>query len=244
MFNLFNRIPVINKHTVEKNGLVYYKNELFDGEAKAIDSHNRKTLIVECLKGKKIGPWLEDMHKYGGEWFMRIHHLFLAPNSKILKYWNSHFAIRKASGSGIKWSTEPSDLDRSFALDFNIFDQQAMDLSFYGNYHDGLKEGIWRSKSNRGDVFCEFTFSNNEKHGKATWYFVNGKIRCLGSYKNGKMNGEWTWYYDNGQIEKIIKFRDNLPYGQKKFFESDGVAQGKQAVKKDRTFKIDNTNVI
>ena len=165
MFNLFNRIPVINKHTVEKNGLVYYKNELFDGEAKVIDSHNRKTLIVECLKGKKVGPWLEEMDKYGADEYGNNRCFFLWSNTKLLKYWKSHFAPRKKSYTGIKINRELSDLELSFNtefLNFNTTERQSMNLSFYGNYNDGLKESIWRSKSNRGDVFCEFTFSNNK----------------------------------------------------------------------------------
>ncbi len=57
-------------------------------------------------------------------------------------------------------------------------------------------------KGMSGKKVYEGGFLNGYAHGKATWYYPNGKVSEQGEYFEGDQNGDWNTYFPNGKVKK------------------------------------------
>jgi antitoxin component YwqK of YwqJK toxin-antitoxin module len=67
-----------------------------------------------------------------------------------------------------------------------------------GDYHDGLKVGVWITYFPNGYRKSEFTFVNNRPNGPAVIYFENGKKAEEGTWVVNRWVGEYHLYYEDG----------------------------------------------
>ena len=49
------------------------------------------------------------------------------------------------------------------------------------------------------------------KHGKQTWFHINGVVSCVGAYILGKETGDWVWYNDKGKIILKGTYENDFP---------------------------------
>ncbi len=89
-----------------------------------------------------------------------------------------------------------------------------------------------------GKKVYEGGFLNGYAHGKATWYFPNGKINEQGEYFEGDSHGDWLVFHPNGKVKrKYFKYygystgtwEDYNYFGEPigKFDYKDGLSHGK-----------------
>ena len=65
---------------------------------------------------------------------------------------------------------------------------------------DGLKEGVWVSYHNNGQLFQKGEYKNGKKEGVWVFYQDNGLLMSKGEFKDGKEEGEYVSYWSNGQF--------------------------------------------
>lgn len=229
MFNFFKRKIRIERDTIFRNGTVYHKQKPFDGEGYVYVEEQKKTIKVRCFNGKKIGFWAEKKDKYVS---LNKRFLFTVPNWDLTKFWDSFFP---KSNSLIKINISP---DPEFTNRYGIYGlntgcelsprspfekefDKPTSMTFFGEYVDGAKKGVWYSLFKNGNKFCEIEYEKNKRNGKAFWYYISGKIRCKGTFIDDEMNGDWIWYYDDGEIEKKLRFKRGKFIRSRQFFDLD-----------------------
>lgn len=68
------------------------------------------------------------------------------------------------------------------------------------------RNGKWTSWFDDGKKNSQGTYVNGELDGKYTVWHPNGNIHYTGQYKKGKQIGKWTFYNDNGKLLKEIEY--------------------------------------
>ncbi len=94
---------------------------------------------------------------------------------------------------------------------------------------EGLKNGDWKEFYTTGQLKAEGAYKDDEKAGKWTYYFADGKIEQTGKYDaKGKLTGKWVWYYPSGNILRQENFLNGLADGLMSEFTEDGnlIAEG------------------
>jgi len=100
----------------------------------------------------------------------------------------------------------------------------------YGNFDhdvktgdvDNIYNGILREWDNNGDLYLEYNYKREKKHGKQRRWYSNGQIEILYNFSNGKLNGEQKSWHDNGKIKSVIFYKNDLLHGVFKKWNSSG----------------------
>lgn len=130
-----------------------------------------------------------------------------------------------------------------------IYEHQSRDfeLKENGRFHLGVKDSIWNTYNNQGELIKRVEYELGVLHGDYLT-FENDHLLITGTYKNGKKKGAWinhvkkdTLYYYGGQSPQSIK-RDNWIKRQwKKIFKSkeqDSITAVNKAVLKNDTTSV------
>ena len=65
-------------------------------------------------------------------------------------------------------------------VEFGYNSSDSMYCYVYGQYKNGLEEGLWTKTDTSGTLFVEMTYVNGKRLGYFTNYFKNGKLRLKG----------------------------------------------------------------
>lgn len=96
-------------------------------------------------------------------------------------------------------------------------------ISQEGNFKHGLKNGYFKEYDRNGDLISATKFVDGEKVEKAeefakldvrTDYYPNGKVKVVGTYKDGIPQGVRREYNSDGQVEKSYIFLNGRIIGE------------------------------
>lgn len=82
--------------------------------------------------------------------------------------------------------------------------------------------------NSNGEKEFEGYFSNNEKSGVWTEWYLSGEKKSEYSYKKGMKNGSFTEWYENGEIKFQGTYTNNTPSGKWQFWNEDGELESEQ----------------
>jgi antitoxin component YwqK of YwqJK toxin-antitoxin module len=93
----------------------------------------------------------------------------------------------------------------------------------YYTYNKGKKELVkevqyFENKQKK----MEGTYLNNQRSGKWTAWYKNGKVWSEGFFKDGLSEGVRTVYYDNGKIYMVGNYALDQKVGKWKFYDNTG----------------------
>lgn len=124
-----------------------------------------------------------------------------------------------------------------------FYDTNGTETGMFDYYKNGIQKLFYSDSS----VLQEIEYLNGLAHGKAVWYYPDGKIETVGNYFDGDRNGEWLWYNydgqvisraqyvygkaegtwynysDNGKIRTIKNYSDDILNGEYKIFNEAGI---------------------
>lgn len=87
-----------------------------------------------------------------------------------------------------------------------------------GNIKDGLKDGVWKTYYENGEISQTSMYVRSELNGlQQTWY-PSGNINVEGEMQNNKRVGEWNWYFESGNPESNVYFVNDKKEGTQKFW--------------------------
>ncbi|MEI7980511.1 MAG: toxin-antitoxin system YwqK family antitoxin [Bacteroidota bacterium] len=69
-----------------------------------------------------------------------------------------------------------------------------------GAYKDNERDGKWSYWYENGKLWSEGNFILGKADGKRTAFFENGKVRYEGFYKEDMRVGKWRFYDENGKL--------------------------------------------
>ena len=100
----------------------------------------------------------------------------------------------------------------------------------YGNFETNVKtgdvnniyNGILREWNNNGDLYLEYNYKKEKKHGKQKRWYTNGQLEILYNFSNGKLEGEQKSWHNNGKVKSIIYYKKDLLHGVFKKWNSKG----------------------
>lgn len=82
-----------------------------------------------------------------------------------------------------------------------------------GHFHYGLKEGIWKSWYENGELKSSVTWKKGSKYGEAVYYDKYGKMQQRANYKNDFLNGLFTYY--KGKEEINVRYKKGIEIKKK-----------------------------
>ncbi|MDO5089902.1 MAG: toxin-antitoxin system YwqK family antitoxin, partial [Leptotrichiaceae bacterium] len=83
-----------------------------------------------------------------------------------------------------------------------------------GRYTEGKREGSWKIYSEKGRLWKNYEYRNNELNGLYISYYTNtGMKEISGNYKNDKPDGVWNEYYPNGNRKKSGTYKEGKKIG-------------------------------
>ncbi|MEW4923104.1 hypothetical protein [Algibacter sp. 2305UL17-15] len=131
-----------------------------------------------------------------------------------------------------------------------------------GAFNYGLKDGVWKSWYENGQLQLQEFWKAGYKDGKSTVYDSEGKIISVGDYRNNLKTGRWinyktkdTTYHKNnstyterplGLIERVLRKRDSLEKVQiklDKIFKRKTDSLKRLKIKFDRKIKKQNDSI-
>lgn len=69
------------------------------------------------------------------------------------------------------------------------------------------------------------TMMNGIEHGKATWYYPDGKVNSEGEFFNGERHGKWIWNHPNGKRYSETEYIHGKIHGTEKDWFDDGTLE-------------------
>lgn len=85
-----------------------------------------------------------------------------------------------------------------------------------------LKEGLYKTKHQNGNVHTAVNYKAGRKNGLSTSYYENGNKQLEMPYENGIRSGVSNKYYESGDIYAKTPFVDNEINGIRKTYYSNG----------------------
>lgn len=164
---------------------INYKNNEYEGLYTAYYSNGKIKTQGHYINGEKYGIWIN----YEVNGAVENQYFYFADNKKVWgyeylsngKYYKKYKYVR-----GILREVHHCDTN-GISIDSASFPTGTARFSLKGLSGKKVYEG---------------GFLNGFAHGKATWYYPNGKINEQGEYFEGDANGEWLIYHPNGKIKR------------------------------------------
>lgn len=75
-------------------------------------------------------------------------------------------------------------------------------MKSYGEFKEGLRDGIWRVWYENGNLWSEGEFKDGKADGFRKVYYENGQLRYRGFFSMDKKSGKWEFYDENGMKQK------------------------------------------
>lgn len=76
--------------------------------------------------------------------------------------------------------------------------------------------------------------NGEDKFGKWTSYYENGKIESVENYENGKLNGIYKYYHDNGQLWTERTYKDGMLWDVYSNYNRNGKTQDQGTLKMEQ----------
>ena len=87
-----------------------------------------------------------------------------------------------------------------------------------GEYKDGLKEGLWKTFFNNGNVATKKSYVKGNPTGTSYTFYEDGKKRSVENIENGIV----SFWYQNGKKQSEGRMKDNLRDSVWTFWNEDG----------------------
>lgn len=84
-----------------------------------------------------------------------------------------------------------------------------------------------------GELLSSVTYTNEERHGPAQFYWKNGKLWGEGEYAHGRTNGIWKNYYESGTLKSEGTFKAGKKEGIWKSYHPNGQLSWEALYKND-----------
>lgn len=108
-----------------------------------------------------------------------------------------------------------------------IYCQNTNKYGYTDIYHEdlnGRKQGLLICKSHKGNVVYEWTYLDNEKHGRCITYNYNGTVRRIENYKEGVLDGIFEEFYSDGSKKSRMRYIAGTITGQVEHWDPLGKA--------------------
>lgn len=73
-----------------------------------------------------------------------------------------------------------------------------------GGYADSLRDGLWRSWYENGNLWSELEYAKGRRHGSYRAFYENGKKRFEGRFEDDRKKGEWVFFDSTGKETSTI----------------------------------------
>lgn len=82
-----------------------------------------------------------------------------------------------------------------------------------GHYENGLKVGLWTTKSEQGQLSEWQDYESGLEHGLFVSYHHTKNKKCEGRYVHGKHEGRWYWWYADEMVRETGDYTSGLKQG-------------------------------
>ena len=89
------------------------------------------------------------------------------------------------------------------------------------SYVDGMKQGLWMSLDNRGQLLERAYYYNDQLHGNYIKY-NRTRVKEERYYLNGQLEGPLKKYYDNGNLMEESVYRGGKLNGMARWYDQEG----------------------
>ncbi|TLX76200.1 toxin-antitoxin system YwqK family antitoxin [Labilibacter sediminis] len=104
-----------------------------------------------------------------------------------------------------------------------IYNKQGDKILEKGNFTNNLKDGIWTSFFDNGNINHEITFVKGKAKGLAKFYYENGLLRESGNWQIDHWQGEYQYYFESGQLSYDWNYNEKgKREGEQKYFHANG----------------------
>jgi len=100
-------------------------------------------------------------------------------------------------------------------------------LKQYGDFRNGLLNGIYIENFINGNKYREFNFKDGKEHGVFNEYYFNGNLKWTCTFKNGVPNGTHQTFYENGIQSTVCKWENGIPIGEDIHYDTNGQIEEK-----------------
>ena len=95
-------------------------------------------------------------------------------------------------------------------LEEGLWTYNTGDIKMEGEYKEGARTGEWKYWYDNGNLFFKGSFLDDNPDGKHTYYWDNGKTKEEGVYIMGKREGEWTRFNYDGTIFLVTSYKNGI----------------------------------
>lgn len=157
--------------------------------------------------------------------FFSCHNLFDGKNGKRITHFKGTNKVRQSieyKDEKLNGWWEEYYISGKLKSKKNYVNDTIHDTSFY--YHEngalaeinifkkGSKEGCWKKYNNKGVLYNELNFLNNDLNGIVTTYSYNsGKLLKRQNYNNGRAEGLQEFFYKNGNKKSSFELHASDP---------------------------------
>ena len=100
----------------------------------------------------------------------------------------------------------------------------------YGNFTKDIKtgdindiyNGILREWNDDGNLYIEYKYKNEKKHGHQKRWYPNGQLEILYNFQKGELSGEQKNWHDNGKTKSLIFYKNDVLHGIYKKWNRQG----------------------
>lgn len=82
-----------------------------------------------------------------------------------------------------------------------------------GEYRNGLKTGLWTTKSENGYLLEWQDYVEGELHGLSVSYYANRNKKHEGRLSHDKRHGAWRTWYESGNPKSEAVYKNDRQYG-------------------------------
>ena len=93
-------------------------------------------------------------------------------------------------------------------------------LKFTGNFSKGKRNGCFTGWHENGNKKFEENFQNGVKNGISTEWREDGNTKTKGNFDHGMAIDSLLSWYKNGQIYSIVRYGNNKPISETRFYEN------------------------
>ncbi|MDR1730453.1 MAG: hypothetical protein LBR52_07320 [Prevotellaceae bacterium] len=193
------KMLIKNSWNVDGNQMVKNGNGTYTS---CFEDKKTPLLTGEIKDGQKTGIW----KTYFPDGKQAEEKFYENGLERILNVWNRKGEQTVTEGNGIY---------------ITYWDNDSVLLT--GNVKNGLKEAVWRTYNNMGELVVETEYLDGKIHGKMkSYYHYPDQLSFEGEYVNDLKQGEWKWYNENGILSSSAECRDDKKEGIQLFYDMSG----------------------
>jgi antitoxin component YwqK of YwqJK toxin-antitoxin module len=102
------------------------------------------------------------------------------------------------------------------------------------NGKDNIGEWVYYHKDSKQIMTLEHYNNKGQLDGESLVYYNGGQLAEKRQFKANKLHGKATWFYENGKEMKIYHYVDGILQGEAKFFKAEGDLEIEGQYKNDK----------